>query len=99
MPVEHHGIATQRVAEAAHGQSVHTVAVDDAQRSLQDHRPVELTVVTAGGCDGPVTVGRARAGPGRLSRHCTQALPFCLVIEALSTHRSTPKSTMLVNSV
>ncbi len=43
--VEHHRISAQCVAEAAHGQSVHTVAVDDRQRGLQDHRPGELTVV------------------------------------------------------
>ena len=40
--VQHHRISAQCVAEAAHGQSVHTVAVDDRQRRLQDHRPAEL---------------------------------------------------------
>ena len=66
--VEHHRIAAQCDAEAAHGQSVHPVAVDDGQRGLQDHRPGELTVVTARSRH-RVTSSAARVGPGRLSGH------------------------------
>ena len=35
MPVEHHRVATDRLTEAAHGQSVYAVTIDDRQRTRQ----------------------------------------------------------------
>src|SRR6478736_371434 len=35
MPVEHHRVATDRLADAAHGQSVDAVTIDDRQRTRQ----------------------------------------------------------------
>ena len=75
VPVEHHRIPAHCVAEAADGQSVHIVAVDDPQRRLQDHRPAELTVVSAGGRDGQVTVIGSRVG--LLGCLLIPPLPFC----------------------
>jgi hypothetical protein len=88
MPVEHHRIAAQCHAEAAHGQSVHPVAIGDAQRGLQDHRPAELTVVTARGRDGRVIVVSARIGPGRLSGHrCTSLLSRVRSVQPMAGRR------------
>ena len=44
MPVEHRGIAAHRVAEAAHRQAVHPIAVDDRQGGPQDDRAGDLGV-------------------------------------------------------
>ena len=68
--VEHCGVAAHRFAEAAHGQAVRTVAVDDRQRCLQDERSCDLAVVGSGGRGQGVTI--ASSGfirPGWLFRH------------------------------
>jgi hypothetical protein len=87
--VEHHRIAAQGVAEAAHGQSVHPVAVDDRQRRLQDHRPGELTAVLVGHRDGRVSVVSDGVGARRRSGHgrSTSLLSCCFAIEAAPRHR------------
>jgi hypothetical protein len=48
VPVQHRRVSAHLVAEAAHGQAVDTVTVDDPQCSSQDHRPAYLAVMLAG---------------------------------------------------
>jgi hypothetical protein len=61
--VEHHRVSAHCVAEAAHGQSVRTVAVDDRQRGLQDHRPAELIAVLARAATGGSPSSAPAPGP------------------------------------
>ena len=77
VPVEHHPISARCVAEAAHGQSVHTVAVDDAQRSLQDRRPAELTVFRQAAATGGSRSSAPSAAPlgGSVICRSTSLLP------------------------
>jgi hypothetical protein len=51
VPVRHRRISAHLVAEAAHGQAVDTVTLDDPQCGSQDHRPAYLTVALAGRVD------------------------------------------------
>jgi hypothetical protein len=69
VPVEHRRIPAHLAAEAAHRQAVDTVAVDDPQRGLQDHRPADLTIASAGGRGGGVSSASGCIGHGRLLRH------------------------------
>jgi len=48
VPAQHRRVSAHLVAEAAHGQAVDTVTVDDPQCSSQDHRPAYLAVMLAG---------------------------------------------------
>jgi hypothetical protein len=59
-----------------------------SERSLQDHRPGDLTVVSAGGRDGRITIVSARIGPGRLV--IAAALPFSSAASSSKQH-SAPK--------
>jgi hypothetical protein len=79
VPVNHRGIAAQRIAEAAHRQAVHTVAVDDRQRGLQDERPRDLTGVGLAGRNGGVIIVSGVIGPGRLVRHRSSTFPSAFV--------------------
>ena len=86
VPGEHHRISAHCVAEAAHGQSIHTVAIDDRQRSLQDHRPAELIAVLA----------RRRRRAGHRCQHprrtrsaassWPQHFPFCSAASSSTQH-------------